>query len=174
MQSQYVITFIGDDRPGLVEAVSSAVTEHGGNWLQGKLSQLSCKFAGLVLISLPEDRAPALEQDLKDLDRHGLSVRLTASPGGSMSANEPDIGLSIVGPDRPGIVREVSSALADCGVNVIEMTTHVASAPMTGEALFEASVTAHLGADNDRDLLEDNLDRIANDMTLDIDIEAIH
>ncbi len=173
MQSRHVITFIGDDRPGLVESVSSTVSSHGGNWLESRLSQLSSKFAGIVLISLPTDESKALETELKDLDREGLSVRLTPSIESTIVDSEPNFNLSIIGPDRPGIVREVSTALHAHGVNVIEMTTSVESAPMTGEMLFSASVTAALGCAAARDQLEDNLDSIANDMTLDIDIEHV-
>ena len=84
-----------------------------------------------------------------------------------------DIALSLVGPDRPGIVREISAALSERNVNVVEMDSWVSSAPMAGEALFEASVTACIPQTDDLDDLEDQLDDIANDMTLDIKVERI-
>ena len=77
METSYVITFIGDDRPGLVEQVSSAIENNRGNWHESRLSQLGGKFAGLVLVSLPADSGEALEADLKALSSSGLSVRVT-------------------------------------------------------------------------------------------------
>ena len=77
METSYIVTFIGDDRPGLVEAVSGVIEGNKGNWHESRLSQLGGKFAGLVLVSLPSADGSALEQALKGLSAHGLSVRVT-------------------------------------------------------------------------------------------------
>ncbi|MCB1843115.1 MAG: cellulose-binding protein, partial [Halioglobus sp.] len=77
MQTSYIVTFIGDDRPGLVEALSASIEANGGNWLESRLAQLGGKFTGLVRVSLPDEHGPALETALKDLATSGLSVRVT-------------------------------------------------------------------------------------------------
>ena len=46
--------------------------------------------------------------------------------------------LEIVGQDRPGIVRQISHALANFEVNVEELHTECGSAAMSGETLFKA------------------------------------
>ncbi len=172
MSDNYIITFIGDDRPGLVEQLSSTIEEHGGNWQQSQLAQLGGKFAGLILVSLAGDGGPALEEDLKGLASSGLSVRVTATSE-SAAAREGDrsIALSLLGPDRPGIVREVSRALAQRQINVVEMESSVDSAAMSGELMFRASIQAQVPRDTDMADLQDSLDAIANQMTLDIDLE---
>ena len=71
MQSSFIVTFIGDDRPGLVEQLSSAIERCGGNWQESRLSQLGGKFAGLVLVTLAEDAGDTLEQALKGLASSG-------------------------------------------------------------------------------------------------------
>ena len=43
-----VLTLIGDDKPGLVNAASEAVAEHGGTWLESRLARLSGKFANAL------------------------------------------------------------------------------------------------------------------------------
>lgn len=170
MTSSYILTFIGDDRPGLVEQLSQVVEANGGNWHESRLSQLKGKFAGLVLISLPEDRAAALESQLKDLAASGLSVRVTPTDEIAAPAGGKRITLTVLGPDRPGIVREISSALARRQINVLEMESQVESAAMSGEMLFSARIESQVPADTDIDDLHDALDDIANQMTLDIDI----
>lgn len=171
MRSSFIITFIGDDRPGLVEALSAIVEGNGGNWHESRLSQLGGKFAGLVLVSLPRENAEALEEGLRSLHDSGLSVRVTPTeetapplPGGR------DIHLSLLGPDRPGIVREVSHALAERHINVIEMDSEVRSAPMSAEPLFSASIDATIPETVDLSELQDSLDDIANKMTLEIEL----
>jgi glycine cleavage system regulatory protein len=171
MATSYIVTFIGDDRPGLVEQLSRVIENNGGNWHESRLSQLGGKFAGIIRISLPAEKDLALEAELSALATSGISVRLTAS--GEKSAPVPgrDITLTVLGPDRPGIVREISCALAQREINVVEMQSQVISAPMSAEMIFSAHIDAWIPETTDTDGLADTLDEIANQMTLEIDLE---
>ena len=171
METSYIVTFIGDDRPGLVEAVSGVIEKNRGNWHESRLSQLGGKFAGLVLVSLPSDSGAELESALKALSEHGLSIRVTATGPGSVIASSREITLTVIGPDRLGIVREIARALASHNVNVVDMDSKVSSAPMSGEQLFEARIDAEINRDTNLEDLSDTLDEIANQMTLDISLE---
>jgi len=171
MHTSYVITFIGDDRPGLVEALAKVISGHDGNWLESRLSQLDSKFAGIIRVSLPNDKAPSLATSLKDLADQGLSVRLTATEAEDKTTQTRTIKLSVLGADRPGIVREVSAELARHHFNVSEMHSNVTSAPMTAEPLFEAEVDVQIPVDSKLDELHMRLDQIADSMALDINIE---
>ncbi len=173
MQSSYIVTFIGDDRPGLVEALSSVIEANGGNWHDSRLSQLGGKFAGLVLITLAEGRDDALQRDLKGLASSGLSVRVTPTETHIALNNVRRIKLSLVGPDRPGIVLEVSRALAAHRFNVLEMDSEVVSAPMTAEPMFQAMIEAEIAPEAGLEELSDALDEIGDEMALDIDLEEI-
>lgn len=171
VESSYIVTFIGDDKPGLVEQLSSIIERHQGNWRESRLSQLGGKFAGLILVSLPAESGPALEAELNSLAPGGLSVRVTAT--GETAAPEPgrNIALRVIGPDRLGIVREISRALAQRHINVLEMDSQVNSAPMSAEMIFSASIEAWIPEATNMDDLHDTLDEIANHMTLEIDLE---
>ena len=171
MESSYVITFIGDDRPGLVEQVSSVIENNRGSWHESRLSQLGGKFAGIVLVSLPSESGESLEADLKALSSSGLSVRVTPSSSILEHGNYREITLTVMGPDRLGIVREISRALAERRINVVEMDSHVGSAAMSAEMIFKARIDAQIPQDTDMDDLHDTLDEIANHMTLEIDMD---
>ncbi|MEM1155213.1 MAG: ACT domain-containing protein [Pseudomonadota bacterium] len=171
MQPAYIVTFIGDDRPGLVESLSEVIEQRGGNWLESRLSQLGGKFAGLVLVSLPEEHANSLEKELKNLAASGLSVRVTPAGIQSDSYRGRHIKLTLIGPDRSGIVRQISKALAQSGVNVVEMESAVESAPMSAELLFKARIDAEIPEHFSLDELDEQLDVIANTMTLDIELD---
>jgi glycine cleavage system regulatory protein len=172
VQSSFIVTFIGDDRPGLVEQLSSAIERCGGNWHESRLSQLGGKFAGLVLVSLPEDAAESLQQALKGLASSGISVRVTPASAAASSKEGRRVTLAVLGPDRPGIVREISRALAAEQVNVIEMESEVSSAPMSGEPMFRADILAEIPQAASMDALADALDVIAENMTLEIDLSG--
>lgn len=170
MKPFYIITFIGDDRPGLVEQLSQVIEANNGNWHESRLSQLGGKFAGLILVSLPEGGAAELESQLKALSTSGLSVRVTASSELAAPIEGRRVELTVMGPDRPGIVKEVAATLASRQINVVEMESQVGSAPMSGEMLFSANIEAQIPESTDMDSLIDSLDEIANQMTLDIDL----
>jgi glycine cleavage system regulatory protein len=174
LATSYIITFIGDDRPGLVEELSSAIESNRGNWHESRLSQLGGKFAGLVLVSLPAENGAALERELKALSASGLSVRVTPTAGAPTTGRGRSITLTVIGPDRLGIVKEVSHALAMRRINVVEMDSRVESAPMSAEMIFRARIDAEIPEHTDLDDLHDTLDEIANHMTLEIDLEGQH
>jgi glycine cleavage system regulatory protein len=171
METSYIVTFIGDDRPGLVESLSRVIESNRGNWLESRLSQLGGKFAGLVLVTLPDENGAALQTDLKALSSTGLSVRVTPATALPATHKGRSITLRVIGPDRLGIVREISRALAQRGVNVVEMDSDVSSAPMSAELIFKARIDAEIPEHVDLDDLEDSLEEIANVMTLEIELE---
>lgn len=172
MQAALVLTVIGRDRPGLVERLATLVVDHGGNWLESRMSRLGGEFAGILRLAVPTDREPALRQALADLEPSDLHVfvRRDVTPATVPSRLAT---LDLVGQDRPGIVRQLSAALAARGVNVEELSTECASAPMSGETLFKAAIRVALPADCDLVQLRAELERIAADLLVDITLEPL-
>ena len=161
MQHSLVMTVIGNDRPGLVDSVASIVAEHGGNWLESRMSRLGGQFAGIVHVEVPADREQALTKALKTLDTRGLTVVVHADQPQAVAARRTNI-LEIVGQDRPGIVRQISHTLAESGVNVEELHTECAeSAAMSGETLFKARAVLNIPDSCDIAKLRQNLEKIA-------------
>ena len=48
MQTELILTVVGDDRPGMVQDAANCVREVGGNWLESRMTRLAGKFAGVV------------------------------------------------------------------------------------------------------------------------------
>jgi glycine cleavage system regulatory protein len=159
MQTTLVMTVIGPDRTGLVESVASLVAEHGGNWLESRMCRLGGEFAGIVRVAVPTAQRPALAVALGKLS--GLAIVVHEDGPVQSSAPAVLVALEVVGQDRPGIIREITRALSAQGINVEELATECISAPMSGEALFQArakiSVPANLALDKLRQTLESGL-----------------
>jgi glycine cleavage system regulatory protein len=162
-----VITLIGPDRPGLVGAVSSAITQHEGNWLESRMVRLASKFAGVLHVSVPQANAEALEKSLQSLRSEGLVVNVERSDDGAAGETRR-IRLEVIGNDRPGIVREVSRVLSQLGVNVDELSTGVKSAAMSGDLLFQANAELSLPVGVTTDQVRAALEGIAHDLMVDI------
>jgi glycine cleavage system regulatory protein len=171
MQRSLVMTVIGEDRPGLVESVASLVTEHSGNWLESRMSRLGGQFAGIVHVDVPADKEKSLTTALLNLAGRGLNVVVKAENAQPLPAAQPLSLLEIVGQDRPGIVRQISQALAGFNVNVEELNTECASAAMSGESLFKARAKLNIPASCNVGELRRTLEKIAADLIVDISLE---
>lgn len=163
-----VLTVLGQDRPGLVEAIASAVASHGGNWLESRMARLANKFAGVLLVDVPADRAASLTAALDGLQ--GLTVVVEPADDTSRNEDRPSHRLELEGQDRPGIVREVSTVLARLGVSVDELETSWRSAPMTAETLFAARAELHLPAGVSAADVRTALEAIAEDLMVDVEL----
>ena len=165
----FVLTVLGDDRAGLVSALSGAISKHDASWERSQLARLAGKFAGIVMVSVPSQRYDALVADLTTLESQGLrlTVERTDEP---VPVEALKLTLELLGADRPGIVAEVSSALAAREVSIEELSTGVRDAPMAGGRLFEASalLSAPLAVSTEelRTLLEGLADELMVDITL--------
>ena len=164
-----ILTVIGDDKPGLVEELATAISAHGGNWLEASMAQLSGKFAGIVRISLPEDQVAALQAALGALP--GLRVHAENAGEDAPKREMRRLKLSLVGHDRVGIVREVSQVLARHAVNVEDLSTRTASAPMSADLLFHATAELTAAPTLDALALIADLERLSNDLMVDINLD---
>jgi glycine cleavage system regulatory protein len=173
MQRMLVMTIIGQDRPGLVESVARLVAEHGGNWLESRMSRLGGQFAGILRVEIPADRESALVVCLKQLDVRGLTVVVSQDQAQPVILGGELRTLEIVGHDRPGIVRQIAEALANHGVNVEDLETERSSAAMTGEMLFKASAKLNIPATCNLGTLRQELEKIAADLIVDISLREI-
>ena len=167
-----VLTVIGDDRPGLVERLATAISQSQGNWLESSMSHLAGKFAGIVCVSVPDAQLEALKTALAGLP--GLRITSEVSEPAEASETKPGnrrLKLSLVGHDHIGIVRDVSQVLARHAVNVEELTTRTASAPMSAEILFHATAELTALPGLDARSLTDDLEQISNDLMVDITLD---
>ncbi len=168
-----VLTLIGPDRPGLVESVASLVTEHGGNWLESRMSRLGGQFAGILRVEVPTDHERPLVAALKELESRGLTVVVHADQPKAPASPARQSVLEIVGQDRPGIVTEISHALASFGVNVEELQTECVSAAMSGETLFKARARLSLPESCNAAEVRQMLEKIAEDLIVEISLAEL-
>src|SRR2546430_5535786 len=99
MQLSLVMTVIGRDKPGLVESVAGIVAEHGGNWLESRMSRLGGHFAGILRVEVPAEKESPLVAALKQLESRGLSAVVHSDRAQPATAGRPLSVLDIVGQD---------------------------------------------------------------------------
>jgi glycine cleavage system regulatory protein len=166
-----VLTVIGDDRSGLVDALSGVIAGHGGNWDKSRMARLAGKFAGVVMVSVPDASADALIADLEPLQAQGLlDMTVERAEPGQTEDDSTLYRMEIFGLDHPGIIHEVSHALAGRLVSIEELSTEARSAPMAGDTVFEAHALLRVPAGISSEELAEILGRLGDELAVDIDV----
>ena len=171
MPTSLVLTFVGDDRPGLVNAVSEKVAEFGGTWLESRSVRLAGKFAGVVLVRVPDERLIALESALAKLAPSGLRVSIDRGAAAEPERPERLVTLEVVGKERPGIVRDVTQALTRLGVNIEEFMSGLEGEPFTGVEMFRATARLGVPVGLKLDELRKALEKLAAEVMVDLTID---
>ncbi len=167
--TRLVLTVIGDDRAGLVRALSDAVAAHDGNWEASQVAELAGKFAGVVVVSVPEARAEELSAALAGL--RGL-LDVATHPAADEAATEGrELSIHLIGNDSPGIVREVAATLEAHGLSISRMETLTRPAPMAGGTLFEAGLTVVVPDGVDPSTAREALEQVAAEILVELTVD---
>ena len=172
-KTSLVLTILGQDRPGLVDSIAQAVAAHDGNWVESRMARLAGQFAGILRVEVDAKQAEALTASICLLSEGGLKSTVLADTAEPDTSQKPVVQLSLVGQDRPGIVREISRVLASHGVNVEELQTEITRAATTGQTLFQAEAQLRLPEDIEADTLRSALEEVAADLMVDLSLESI-
>jgi glycine cleavage system regulatory protein len=168
MMTPLVLTFVGDDRPGLVNAISEKVAACGATWLESRSVRLAGKFAGVVLVSVADDRLTELELSLRDLAHAGLRIAIERGAAAETERPARVVTLDVLGRERPGIVRDVTQALGRLGVNIEEFASGLESEPFTGAEMFRAKARLSVPDGLELDDLRKALERLAAEIMVDV------
>jgi len=169
MNESLVMTVLGKDRPGLVSSLADTIASHGGNWLESRMAKLVGQFAGIIRIECAADAVDALIKDLQNPNSLGLTIFVVSEEAASPPARRT-LEVDVVGNDRPGIVRELSAAIAKAGGNIEELTTGLESAPMSGHPMFRAHGVISIPEDADTAALISIIGNLGGDLTVDVSI----
>jgi len=78
--------------------------------------------------------------------------------------------MTLVGNDRPGIVREITALLSKQGVNLERLSTDVRPAPMSGDPLFHADASLAVPSGLALDTLQAALETLADDLMVELEL----
>ncbi|MGH7103227.1 MAG: glycine cleavage system protein R [Acetobacteraceae bacterium] len=173
MTTSLGVTFVGRDRPGLVNALAVAVAAAGGNWLESRLARLAGEFAGIVLVGVPATQLAALTAALQALEQGGLHVRVEPTVSAEARRNMTIFDINLIGHDRPGIVRDVTTELLKFGVSIEEFSTHTGSAPFAGEIMFHLAARFAMPEESAIEELRDALERLAGEIMVDLAVKEV-
>ncbi len=170
MLTTFVMTVIGADRTGLVDSLARTVADQGGNWLESRMCHLGGQFAGLMRVEIEQAKADALRSAVDALTASGLQIIIQSDDSVAAPTTGSLAMVDLVGQDRPGLLREITGVFAKHGLNVEELESERSAAPLGGGTLFKANATVFVPESADLDTLGDDLEKIATDLMVDIQL----
>lgn len=172
--TQYaVLTAVGPDRPGLVDAISRLILDHRCNIEDSRMAVLGGEFAMLILVSGQETGLSAvLESAAAAGERVGLAVtaRRTRAPLEAPARETLPYELSAFSMDHPGIVQRVAHFLGERGVNVRSLETRVEHAPVSGQPIFSLNALIDVPASVKARDLRRGLDELGDAENIDVEL----
>lgn len=174
MPSQLVISALGADRPGIVDALSNAVYSQKLNIEDSRMTVLGGEFAILLLASGNDgDIANFIAQ--KDRLEAALEMQLlfktTQPPADSSDAIPYQVEVAAM--DHPGIVRNLASFFSNKQINIVNLETDKYAAPHTGTPMFALHMTIGIPADMAIAQLRDEFTTFCDELNLDAELKNL-
>lgn len=174
--NKFLISVLGTDQPGIMAAVAGVIDARDGNIENLSQTLLQSVFGALLLVSVPEGESPQAMQQALDEACAGMGlcihVDVWTAHQTDWQLKQPELQpyiLSVIGPDRKGLVAAVAAELARHGVNISNMQAIFKGGrnPMDNIMVFEVDVPRQTVMQD----LRDALDRIAQRLKLEISIQ---
>jgi glycine cleavage system transcriptional repressor len=125
MKRWYMLTLVGQDRPGIVAALADALYKAGANLGETSMARLGGNFA-VMMMAETDMSDVALRRALEPATREfGLHTHIDAIEGRLHEHRTPNVQVSVHGADRPGIVAQVTAALAAAGFDILDLDSDV-------------------------------------------------
>jgi len=176
MTSFAVLTALGPDRPGLIDEISSFLSEKQINIEDSRMAVLGGEFAIILLASSEEDIIKILKTEQEKIQKAtslDIFIKPTISP--KERTVEPSIPhrLHVTSLDHPGLVHDVTKVLHSYNINIESMETHVKNAPISGTPIFNMFCIVTVPVKNKLSAVKDELKELEHRLDVDIEFEAV-
>lgn len=139
--SDLAVTALGADRPGIVATIAEVLADHASNVTEATMTRLAGHVA-VVLHVTTSDTPEDLQQALHDATEP-LGIRVSVAPAISRDAAPLATHLlSVYGPDQPGLLADVTRAVADSGATIIDLASQLVADDQPATWAMSAEVVA--------------------------------
>lgn len=166
MEHSLVLTVMGPDRKGILAKISDIIDNHGGSWFESKVARFAGQFTGILKFDCPDERHDELLAALELVD--GIQVKVVRDYAEVPKRVTKRLAFNILGNHRPGLMRQVATAISKVGANIEELISERDSFPQAGHILFRAIGSVEVVEDFDEKRIEDVLHDIGADLSVTI------
>lgn len=125
MSHWYMLTVVGEDKPGIVAHLTNALFEGDCNLGEASMMRLGGNFSIMMMVQFDGNKH-ALETVIETaVDSLGLHAHIDKIKGQLHKHHIPDVRVQVHGADRAGIVSQVVGALTEAGLDITDLETDV-------------------------------------------------
>ncbi|MBI5945131.1 MAG: transcriptional regulator [Chloroflexi bacterium] len=174
MPKNIVLTLTGRDKIGIVDHVTSVIAGHGGNVEASRMTRLGGEFAMLMLVTVSDSELSNLNGDFQSMRSEGYQVTLLETESDSKKfAGWLPYEIEVTGADHEGIIHEISHHLATQNINIENMDTSSAPAPMSGTPLFMMKGIVLVPPHLNFHVLSDELEEIGDKLNVNVKVGMV-
>ncbi|MCW8930698.1 MAG: amino acid-binding protein [Gammaproteobacteria bacterium] len=126
MSEWKMLTLVGQDKPGIVAKITTALFDAGAKLGEASMMRLGGNFTIMLMVKSDQ----SIDQLDQSIDSVVKAMSLTSSfqnIEASLHQHEiPDTRITVYGADRPGIVSKATTHLLDAGFNILDLESDVA------------------------------------------------
>jgi glycine cleavage system transcriptional repressor len=173
MNTNLVITALGNDKPGIMNELSKAILDNGGNITESRMMVLSGEFAIMLLVTGNKEGIEKLNSRLDEIGNSlGLTIIAKETEQTVLEQKRLPYHVSVVSMDHPGIVHNISDFLSSHNLNIEEIETKTYPAAHTGTPMFSLDMIISIPADSSVRSLRDEFLLFCDDLNLDASLES--
>lgn len=121
----FMLTLVGKDRTGIVANITHALYEGGCNLGETSMMRLGTSFTIMMMVQ-HNGTLKTLEKLIQgEAESMELHLHVDKIEGGLHQHHEPDVRITVYGADRAGIVAHITGALAEAGLDILDLTSDV-------------------------------------------------
>jgi len=173
MTKNLVISALGNDKPGLVNQLSKAILDQGGNISESRMMVLGGEFAIMLLVMGNQDCINNINSKLEEIGSTlGLTIIAKETQSQESKQKRLPYQITVVSMDHPGIVHNITDFLSNRNLNIEEIETKTYPAAHTGTPMFSLEMTISVHADSSVKTLRDEFIVFCDDLNLDASLES--
>lgn len=170
--TQWIVTAVGPDRPGLVGELTGHLHDGGANLLDSRMVNLRGQFAIVLLLEAEATAGAKLVERLPSVaDGMGLKLFVAPQQATPKAAGGVPYRLKTYSSDQPGIVHRVTDLLRSHGVNIEDLSTQQESAAFAGTPLFTMELLITVPPGVTARTLRSSLETLCDQINCDVDLE---
>ena len=169
MKKYSILFLMGEDRPGIVDHVSTFLFDKGANIEDSRMAVMGGCFSIMMLFSCSVEELEKVNSGLSELRwvlKHPSTMHRRRK---RLLIPENLLKLSVTSMDHPGIVKEVVRILRRHDVNIRAMNTETKSAPLSGAPIFSMMLEGVLPGGRPLSMVRKDLTTLAFEMNMDLD-----
>ncbi|MDQ7056650.1 MAG: ACT domain-containing protein [Persephonella sp.] len=168
----FVITAVGEDRPGIVAGITWVLYEMGFNIEDSAMTRLNNEFAVMLVVTTEKDITEnQLKENLRTVSKgKKLTINVRKIPEEIYREKEEKgeiYNIVVYGGDKPGIVYKVAKLLADRNINIADLRTE--KTPDIYVLIAQVEFPEGLKLEN----IQPEIEKLKDELNVDISVEKV-